>query len=581
MENRPSAETDKIIGSVAVIEAENGPAIVINSVDDAALGIESFDDLPLLDVTKASIQKVGWSKPTPVQKLCLPHTLKQRHVAGFAQTGTGKTGVFLITIANRLLETKVAGQPTKTKAIVIGPTRELAMQIEQDAQVLFEACGLSSIAVFGGIDYDKQAKRIKDGVDVIFATPGRLKDYCQKNIVNLTEVELFVCDEADRMFDMGFIEDVEYFLERIPEQSQKLLFSATTNAEVKELAFEYLENPEYISVTPEVITPENITQRAVHCNATEKLRVLLGLMREHNPVCSIVFTNTKLTAEWLHYKLTGNGFDADLITGDLPQKKRIKLIQRIKEGELKALIATDVASRGLHISKVTHVYNFDLPDDAPNYVHRIGRTARAGASGSAWSLVCDDYGHNLSAINELLGEVAVSSEWPKPEYLKIKDEAGNPYEDGTLVRERPGGSKRDGGGRDRDGGGRDRGGDRGRDKNERAAGQQGRGRNQDRQDRPQSGGPRGQQAHGNNQNRPQQDKNRGGRNDNRGNKGENQRDRPQGQRDGNRDQRPRKDHHQKPQHQAAAAKSSVPESIESKSVGGMIKKIFKAIFGKG
>ena len=578
MENRPSADTDKNTGSIEVIEAKNGPAIVINLADDAALGIETFDDLPLLPKTKAAIQKVGWSKPTPVQKLCLPHTLKQRHVAGFAQTGTGKTGVFLITIANRLLETKVEGQPTKTKAIVIGPTRELAMQIEQDAQVLFEQCGLSSIAVFGGIDYDKQAKRIKDGVDVIFATPGRLKDYCQKNIVNLSEIELFVCDEADRMFDMGFIEDVEFFLERIPEQSQKLLFSATTNAEVKELAFEYLENPEYISVTPEVITPENITQRAVHCNATEKLRVLLGLMREHNPVCAIVFTNTKLTAEWLHYKLTGNGFDVDLITGDLPQKKRIKLIQRIKEGELKALIATDVASRGLHISKVSHVYNFDLPDDAPHYVHRIGRTARAGASGSAWSLVCDDYGHNLSAINELLGEVAVNSEWPKAEYLKIKDEAGNPYEDGTLIRERP--AKRDGG---RDGGGRDRGGDGRRDNKSDRAGGQGRGKNQGRPERQQSGanagGPRGQQGQGN-QNRPQQDRGqgRGGRPDNRGAKGDQQRDRQQ---QGQRDQRPRKDQHQRPQPQVAAApKSSTPESIETKSVGGMIKKIFKAIFGK-
>ena len=578
MENRPSADTDKNTGSIEVIEAKNGPAIVINLADDAALGIETFDDLPLLPKTKAAIQKVGWSKPTPVQKLCLPHTLKQRHVAGFAQTGTGKTGVFLITIANRLLETKVEGQPTKTKAIVIGPTRELAMQIEQDAQVLFEQCGLSSIAVFGGIDYDKQAKRIKDGVDVIFATPGRLKDYCQKNIVNLSEIELFVCDEADRMFDMGFIEDVEFFLERIPEQSQKLLFSATTNAEVKELAFEYLENPEYISVTPEVITPENITQRAVHCNATEKLRVLLGLMREHNPVCAIVFTNTKLTAEWLHYKLTGNGFDVDLITGDLPQKKRIKLIQRIKEGELKALIATDVASRGLHISKVSHVYNFDLPDDAPNYVHRIGRTARAGASGSAWSLVCDDYGHNLSAINELLGEVAVNSEWPKAEYLKIKDEAGNPYEDGTLIRERP--AKRDGG---RDGGGRDRGGDGRRDNKSDRAGGQGRGKNQGRPERQQSGanagGPRGQQGQGN-QNRPQQDRGqgRGGRPNNRGAKGDQQRDRQQ---QGQRDQRPRKDQHQRPQPQVAAApKSSTPESIETKSVGGMIKKIFKAIFGK-
>lgn len=582
MENTTKGDAEKIVANVEVIESKRGTGVPITA-EDIALSIESFDELQLLPQTKEAIRKVGWTSPTPVQKLCLPHTLKQRHVAGFAQTGTGKTGVFLITIANRLLETRVEGQ-IKVRAIVIGPTRELAMQIEQDAELLFQSCGLSSIAVFGGIDYDKQASRIKEGVDVIFATPGRLKDYCQKNIVNLSEIEIFVCDEADRMFDMGFIDDVEYFLGKIPEESQKLLFSATTNADVKELAFEYLENPEYISVTPEVITPENITQRAVHCNATEKLRVLLGLMREHEPVCSIVFTNTKLTAEWLHYKLTGNGFDADLITGDLPQKKRIKLIQRIKEGHLKALIATDVASRGLHISKVTHVYNFDLPDDPTNYVHRIGRTARAGASGSAWSLVCDDYGQNLSAINALLGDVAVASEWPKPEYLAIPDKAGNPYEDGTLVRERPGASKRDGGGRDggRPGGGRD---------NSRRDGGGGGGRGRpDRPDRQQAEASPRQKEGGHDRPRQGQGQGRGGRTDqSRGNRpqgegqgqgrGQNQgnRDRKRNQKDNRPDLRQQKD---RPQQNMGSAKPAV-EAAEPKSVGSIIKKVFRAIFGKG
>ncbi len=410
-----------------------GDALVRLLPEEAALGVEKFSDLPLHERILEAVQKVGWNEPTPVQKLCLPFTLRGRDVAGFAQTGTGKTAVFLLTILNRLLEARSAapeGAERVTRALVLAPTRELAIQIEQDAQDLFEHTGINSMAVFGGIDYDKQAQKIREGVDVIFATPGRLKDYVQKRVVDLQHISVFVCDEADRMFDMGFIEDVEFFLARIPESSQRLLFSATTNDQVKELAFEYLENPEYISVNPEVMTPEKIEQHAVHCHATAKLRVILGMLREHAPECSIIFTNTKLTAEWLHFKLLHNGIEADIITGDLPQKKRIELIHRIKEGKLKALIATDVASRGLHISRVTHVYNFDLPDDASNYVHRIGRTARAGARGFAYSLVCDDYGQNLADINELLGPaLAMQSEWPNDEYQHIEDKAGNPFED--------------------------------------------------------------------------------------------------------------------------------------------------------
>ncbi|MBM4250506.1 MAG: DEAD/DEAH box helicase [Deltaproteobacteria bacterium] len=408
----------------------------------AALGVNSFADLPLHPDIAAAIGTMGWHVPTPVQKLCLPYTLRSRDVAGFAQTGTGKTAVFLITILNKLLSTE-SREPRVPRAIVIAPTRELAMQSEQDAEQLFAQSGLKSMAVFGGIDYDKQAREITDGVDVIFATPGRLKDFIQKKVVKLENIACFVCDEADRMFDMGFIEDVEFFLERIPTDAQRLLFSATTNEQVKELAFEYLENPEYISVNPETITPERIEQNAVHCHATEKLRVLLGLLADHKPDCAIIFTNTKLTAEWLYYKLQHNGVDADLISGDLPQKKRISLIHKIKEGKIKALVATDVASRGLHISRITHVYNFDLPDDAANYVHRIGRTARAGAKGVAFSLVCDDYGHNLAAINSLLGPLALESKWPDDRYLQIEDRAGNPFEDRYQAHRERKGERRD------------------------------------------------------------------------------------------------------------------------------------------
>ena len=395
-----------------------------------------FEELGLLDPILNAIEEQGWKKPTPVQQLCLPTTVDGRDVAGFAQTGTGKTGVFVITIAQRLLQRlnenprpEDGGKgPAKPLAVVLAPTRELAMQIEGDAQVVFAKAGLRSHAVYGGMDYAKQVRDLKQGVEVIVATPGRLMDYCRRGEVSLDECSVFVCDEADRMFDMGFIEDVEFFLDRLPEKSQKLLFSATTNDNVKELAFEYLEHPTYVSVSPETITPEKIEQHAILCSARQKLKVLLGLIKEHEPECAILFTNTKLVAEWLHFKLVNNGIEADLITGDLPQRKRIALIKRIKEGKIKALIATDVASRGLHISRVTHVYNFDLPDEAANYVHRIGRTARAGARGHAYSLVCEDYGHNLEAINELIGDqVSLTPAWFDESFLTIEDKAGNPF----------------------------------------------------------------------------------------------------------------------------------------------------------
>jgi ATP-dependent RNA helicase RhlB len=402
-------------------------------IEDDLTPIEAFDELNLVGPLKEAIDKLGWTKPTLIQGLCLPLTTQGQDLAGFSQTGTGKTGVFLITIAHQILKLReTVGQDPSPhpKAMILAPTRELAVQIATDAEALFNQLEISSLAVYGGVDYDKQAQRIRAGVDVIVATPGRLKDYFQKKVFSTQDCCLFICDEADRMLDMGFIEDVEFFLSKLSPETQKLLFSATTNDQVKELAFEYLENPKYISANPEVITPERIEQHAVICDSTQKLQVMLGLLRDHAPKCSIIFTNTKVVAEWLHYKLQGNGIEVDLITGDLPQKKRIALIHRIKAGEVKALIATDVASRGLHISGITHVYNFDLPDEAANYVHRIGRTARSGASGSAYSLVCEDYGHNLLAIQKYLGEnVAIQMEWFPEAYLQIEDKAGNPYKD--------------------------------------------------------------------------------------------------------------------------------------------------------
>jgi ATP-dependent RNA helicase RhlB len=414
----------------------------LNSGDNQAF--QSFEEANLDPRLLEAIRQLGWERPTPVQGLCLPFTLKGRDVAGFAQTGTGKTGVFLATFAQRFLarDDKKANQVNGTAmpfAVVLAPTRELAIQIHEDAVSFLAPIGAKSLAVFGGMDYEKQASDLRGGIDLVVATPGRLKDYFQKKIISMRDCGLFVCDEVDRMFDMGFVDDVEYFLEKIPENAQKLLFSATTNEKVKELAFEYLEKPEYISVNPEVITPENIEQHAILCDSTNKLKVMIGLLREHNPSRAVIFINTKLTAQWLHYKLKGNGISADVITGDLPQRKRISLMTKLKEGKVRILIATDVASRGLHISDITHVYNFDLPDEAANYVHRIGRTARAGAKGVSFSLVCEEYGENFEKIKALLGEAAPRSVWFRESYLEIKDAAGNPFEDnfGVRVTEEP------------------------------------------------------------------------------------------------------------------------------------------------
>lgn len=421
--------TQELPGLISADEEDEEAA---KPVEDELVGAETFEELNLAPALIEAIKKLGWTKPTLIQGLALPLTTQGQDLAGFSQTGTGKTGVFLITIAHQLLKLRETGGESSThpKAMILAPTRELAVQINHDAEALFSLLNISSMAVYGGVDYDKQAQTIRSGIDVIVATPGRLKDYYQKKVFSTKDCSLFICDEADRMLDMGFIEDVEFFLSKLSPETQKLLFSATTNEQVKELAFEYLENPRYISANPEVITPERIEQHAVICDSTEKLQVMLGLLREHAPVCSIVFTNTKVVAEWLHYKLIGNGIEADLITGDLPQKKRIALIHRIKAGQVKALIATDVASRGLHIAGITHVYNFDLPDEAANYVHRIGRTARAGAFGSAYSLICEDYGHNLLTIQQYLGEnVPIKIEWFPENYLQIEDKAGNPYKD--------------------------------------------------------------------------------------------------------------------------------------------------------
>lgn len=507
-----------------------------------ALAVSSFENAKLDKKILDNLNKIGWKTPTEVQGLCLPHTIKGQDVAGFAQTGTGKTGVFLLTAAQKLLQEK---KNNDVSCIILAPTRELAIQIDEECKNLIAPLDLTSLAVYGGMDYEKQASLIKKGVDIIVATPGRLKDYAKKRVVNLKQVNLMICDEVDRMFEMGFIEDVEYFLDNVSDKAQKLFFSATTNDNVKELSFEYLNKPHYIAVSPDSITSDNIEQSAILCETTEKLKVFMGLLREHNPERAIIFANTKLTSVWLQYKLKGNGFEVDCITGDLPQRKRISLVRRIKSGQIKLLIATDVASRGLHIAGVTHVYNFDLPGDAANYVHRIGRTARAGAKGVAVSLVCEEYAQNLLGINELLGDEAPKCVWFPKHYLDLTDESGDPFEDNFgKGHSKPSDSDR----RPSDRRPSER---RPSDRGPRHKGRDGRGRDKDSSDRP---------------------NNRKGR-DGRGNKDHKGRDHKKNRHDKN-------DRHRGSKHKHHHNKGKSAHQKKDEGFGSLVKKMFKAIFGK-
>jgi ATP-dependent RNA helicase RhlB len=389
---------------IAVTESESSK--VAETIErDGRIVAADFQILDLHEGVKAALRRVKYHKPTEVQALCLPHTLEGKDVAGFAQTGTGKTAVFLITAAHRLLNEQLkSGEKGAPAVLVLVPTRELAAQIEAEAASLYAELKINTMSVFGGSsDIDKQTRALQKKVDVVVATPGRLFDLHRQGAVSFESVGLLVCDEADRMLDMGFIDDVEKVLSMVAENSQKMFFSAPGSEKVHELAFEYLNNPEYIETTPEQITPERITQWCYAARAEEKFLVLLGSIRKENPTCAIVFTNTKVVAEWVGFKLASNGIEAEALTGDIPQNRRMALIKQIKEGQLKVLVATDVLSRGLHVPGLSHVYNFDVPDEAESFIHRIGRTARAGEKGNAITLVCEDYGYNMGAVEDLLG----------------------------------------------------------------------------------------------------------------------------------------------------------------------------------
>ncbi|RLA03381.1 MAG: ATP-dependent RNA helicase RhlB [Gammaproteobacteria bacterium] len=367
----------------------------------------AFSSFSLSDKLMQGIEDSGFSMCTPIQAETLPVALAGKDVAGQAQTGTGKTAAFLVAVYNHLLtheadEHRKVNQP---RALILAPTRELAIQIHSDARVIGRHTGLKPVLAYGGTGYEQQRDEITAGVDILIGTPGRLIDYFKQHVYNLKMAQAIVLDEADRMFDLGFIKDIRYLFHRCPPPEQRLglLFSATLSHRVQELAYEHMNNPVHISVEPEKVTADRVRQVLYHTSNEEKIPLLVGLLSHGDSRRSIVFVNTKRTAERVWSYLEGNEIKCAVLSGDVPQTKRQRLLKEFQEGKLPVLIATDVAARGLHVPDVSHVFNYDLPQDAEDYVHRIGRTARVGKDGDAISFACENYVYSLPEIEAFIG----------------------------------------------------------------------------------------------------------------------------------------------------------------------------------
>jgi ATP-dependent RNA helicase RhlB len=376
-----------------------------------------FDEFDLPESIVKGLGDAGFVNCTPIQAQTLPVSLTGRDVAGQAQTGTGKTAAFLVTLLSGLLALPER-DPRLPSALIVTPTRELARQIHEEAEILARHTDLTMVQIVGGVDYLKQADILRKGVDIIICTPGRIIDYYKQRIFKTEGIKSLVIDEADRLLDLGFAKDMRYILRKLPayDKRQSMLFSATLSYRVMELTYEFMNLPEFIAVTPETVTVEGIEQSLYHVGSDKKVNLLLGLLSREDWSRMLIFVNTKAGVEMLTHKLKGNGWPAEGITGDLPQRKRFRLMEQFKKGQIKILLATDVASRGIHVEDISHVINYDLPQDSENYVHRIGRTARAGKTGRALSLACEHYVFHLEPLEKMLG-YKIPVVWPGDDWF--------------------------------------------------------------------------------------------------------------------------------------------------------------------
>jgi len=391
---------------------------------------QRFSSLELDQRLLSALDKQEFHFCTPIQAQTLPLLLSGKDVSGQAQTGTGKTLAFLLACAQRILHSdKPQTAPGKPRVLIMAPTRELAIQIHKDAEALLAELPLKLAICYGGKAYEQQKRQFDEPVDILIGTPGRIIDFFKQNLYNLKSIEAMVLDEADRMFDMGFIADVRYMLRRLPPPDQRLnmLFSATMAQKVMELAYEHMNEAQLIKINADSPAVDRIEQSVYHPANHEKIPLLLGLLKTLQPQRCIIFANTKHATIRIWGYLQGNGLSAAIISGDIHQNKRESLLKRFHDGEYSILVATDVASRGLHIPDVTHVFNYDLPELGEDYVHRIGRTARAGKSGVAISFACEDYAMNLIDIETYtrrsIPTVSISNDLlikPKPP-VKMKE----------------------------------------------------------------------------------------------------------------------------------------------------------------
>ncbi|MFQ5328454.1 MAG: DEAD/DEAH box helicase [Thermodesulfobacteriota bacterium] len=388
-----------------------------------------FSTLDLDEKILQGIDDAGFERCTPIQEQSLPEALAGKDLIAQSQTGTGKTAVFILTIFTRLLTNpEESGDKSKgPRALVMAPTRELAVQLDNEAKRLGKHLPFRSVALYGGVEYDKQISALKSGVELVVATPGRMIDLYKSKYFTLNNVDIFIVDEADRMFDMGFAPDIRYIANKLPKDKprQTMLFSATIDANVRRLAARYMKpDPVFIEIEPEQVTVDKIDQKVLYTSNEEKIPILMALLKRPDMERCIIFTNMKSTAEMVEWKLVGNDFPAKVLTGDVSQSRRQRIIDNMKSGKIKILVATDVVARGLHIEDISHVINYDLPEEVASYVHRIGRTARAGKTGQAYSLVCEDHAMNLPEIETYI-ERKIEVEWIEEEDL-VKDSAG-PY----------------------------------------------------------------------------------------------------------------------------------------------------------
>ncbi|WP_346426854.1 DEAD/DEAH box helicase [Wenzhouxiangella sp. XN201] len=413
-----------------------------------------FDSFDLHPDIQRGLAEAGFEYCTPIQELTLPLALAGRDVAGQARTGTGKTAAFLLQVFQRLLSPDSIGPGANPRSIIIAPTRELAIQIHRDAELLGKYTGLRSVLTYGGVDYHKQREQIAAGVDILIGTPGRLIDYLKQGVYNLNVIEVAVLDEADRMFDLGFITDIRYLFRKMPavDKRQTLMFSATFPLKVTELAYEHMNDAETIRFEEEQVTSDRVKQVVYYPANPEKLPLLVQLLRGMEDGHVMVFVNTRHNTDRVARTLKANGFNAAMLAGNVPQKKRQTLLKRFHDGEIDVLVATDVAARGLHIPDVSHVINYDLPQEAADYVHRIGRTARLGATGDAISFACEDYAFHLPEVEEYI-EMSLTVEQHDPDSLpELERPAPPPRKSGKKQGGRRGGGGRGRGGPNRGGG---------------------------------------------------------------------------------------------------------------------------------